>query len=202
MKLYIVRHGETNHNKKKIIQGHFDVKLNKNGIKQAKRLAKRLSIINFDYAYSSDLLRVKRTTEEIMKFQNCPVKYMKALRERNLGIFNNQPIKKYYKYLDEHKLIGKIHYRLPGGGESYCAMQKRIINFIDKIYKKHKGKTILLSTHGGLKKVFMMYLNNILLENLVKYPTRFNNAGLSIVQFHKGKKHKIKLENCIKHLEV
>ena len=78
MNLYIVRHGETGHNKRGILQGHFDSNLNRLGIKQAKLLAKRLEVVIFDYIYSSDSTRAKRTTEEIAKFQNCPVKYVKS----------------------------------------------------------------------------------------------------------------------------
>ena len=61
MKLYIVRHGETKYNEKKIIQGHLDIPLSDEGIRQAKKLAKRLEVINFDCIYTSDLKRAKQT---------------------------------------------------------------------------------------------------------------------------------------------
>jgi broad specificity phosphatase PhoE len=202
MKLYIIRHGETPYNKKHLLQGHHNIKLNKKGTRQAKALAKRLKVINFDYIYSSDLTRVRETTEEIMKYQNCPVKYCKSLRERNLGKFSGRPVDEFYKYLKEENFLGNIHHRLPGGGESYYAVYKRISKFAEIIYNKHKNQTILLSIHGGPKKVLMMYLKNFELENFLNFPQRFSNTSLSIVQFHKSGKHKIELENCIKHLEV
>ncbi len=67
MKLYIVRHGETDHNINKIIQGHLNTPLNSNGIIQAQKIANRLKDINFDIIYSSDLSRAKTTAEEINK---------------------------------------------------------------------------------------------------------------------------------------
>ena len=82
-------------------------------------------------------------------------KICKVLRERNLGRFNNKPKEKYYNYLKENKLEGNLSHKLPGGGESYLEMQKRVASFVEKIYKKHKDETILLSTHGGAKRVIL-----------------------------------------------
>jgi broad specificity phosphatase PhoE len=199
MKLYIIRHGETIHNKKGIIQGHYDAKLNRLGVKQAKLLAERLKVVNFDYIYSSDLSRTKRTTIEIAKYQNCPIVYTKKLRERNLSIFENKPRSIYYTFLKDYKMEGCIHARLPKGGESYHALQKRAVNFIEKIYHKHRGQTILISTHGGIKKSLLMYFNGVSLKNFHEYGS-FKNTSLSIIDFHKDNKYKIELENDIKHL--
>lgn len=199
MKLYIVRHGETTHNKKGIVQGHYDAKLSRLGIKQAKLLAQRLKVVNFDYIYSSDLSRAKRTTLEIAKYQNCPIVYTKKLRERNLGIFENKPRIFYHAFLKDHKIEKDIKAKMPKGVESYCALQRRAINFVDKIYQKHKGQTVLLSTHGGIKKSLLMFFNKIPLENFREYSS-FGNTSLSIINFHKDNKYKIELENDIKHL--
>ena len=201
MILYIVRHGETAHNKKGIVQGHYDAKLSYSGIKQAKLLAERLKVVNFDYIYSSDLARAKRTTKEITKFQNCPIKYTKQLRERNLGVFENRSREVLVKYINDKKIkiLGKTHVKLPGGGESLYGLQKRAIKFIEKIYSGHEEETILLSTHGFIKKILLMYFRNIALEDFYKYEN-FGNTSLSIIKFYKDNKYKIELENDIKHL--
>jgi broad specificity phosphatase PhoE len=199
MILYIVRHGETTHNKRGIFMGHYDAKLSDQGIKQAKLLAKRLKLVNFDYIYSSDLARARRTSEEIAKFQNCKIQFSKQLRERKMGIFENQSREKYYEFTNKNATKDSVHLRLPGGGESLYCQQKRAVRFIEKIYKKNKGKTILISTHGGIKKVLLMYFKEIPLEKFHEYG-RFGNTSLSIVKFHKDNKYKIELENDIKHL--
>lgn len=181
------------------MMGQLDTKLNQSGIRQAKLLAKRLSVVNFDYVYSSDLDRAKKTTSEIMKYQNCPVEYAKELRERNLGIFTGKPKEEYYKYIKENLSIDSDV--IPGGGESMSQIRKRVTDFIDRIYNKHKNETVLLSTHNGPKKQLMMFFNNIKAEDFMKYHiARFDNVSLSVVQFHESGKHKIILENCIKHL--
>ena len=51
MKLYLIRHGETDWNVKGLLQGHTDIDLNKTGIKQAKELAKKLRRIKFAISF-------------------------------------------------------------------------------------------------------------------------------------------------------
>ncbi|MFA6170917.1 MAG: histidine phosphatase family protein [Patescibacteria group bacterium] len=199
MKLYIVRHGETDYNTKKIIQGQVNTPLNKKGEKQAKLIAKRLGVVNFDLIYSSDLRRAKQTTKEIMKFQKCLVKYVKELRERHYGIFQNKFEQIYYEYLAQNNVSShNPDYRIPGG-ESRQDHYIRVEKFLEKIYKKHKDKTVLLSTHGGTKKAILRYLINIPRNQYgIKDP---DNASLTIVQFHENGKHKIELEGDVKHLK-
>ncbi len=88
MKLILTRHGETIENVNKILQGWNDTNLNKNGIQQAKQLAKRLKDINIDLIYSSDLKRAFNTAQEISKFHNCPLIKDKRMREINFGEWN------------------------------------------------------------------------------------------------------------------
>lgn len=199
MKLYIVRHGETDQNVKKIIQGQSHTKLNKKGKLQASLIAQRLKIVNFDYVYSSDLLRAKQTTKEIMKYQNCPVKYVKELREKSFGRLQGEPIKNYYDHLSEDIKRSRPDYRIPGG-ESPMDFYLRLIKFIEMAYHKHKNQTILFSTHGGAARFIFKYLKNIPLTE--KGPVAPGNTSLTIVQFHEKGRHKIELEGCIKHLNV
>lgn len=64
--VYIVRHGQTEENKQKIIQGHLDTMLNSEGEKQADLIAKALKDIPFDVCYSSDLQRSTDTAKRIL----------------------------------------------------------------------------------------------------------------------------------------
>lgn len=200
MKLYIVRHGETKHNTQGLIQGHFDVNLNDVGVKQAKLLAKRLSVVDFDFIYSSDLRRAKRTTAEIRKFQKCKVKYAEELRERDFGSFTNKKGEDYLKFLKQKKILDTSS-KLPCGVETIDKMYERLSDFFEKVYEKHKDDTILFSTHVGPKIIFWMYFNNIPPEKF-SYEKRFGNTSVTIVHCHENKKHKIILENCTKHLNI
>jgi broad specificity phosphatase PhoE len=59
-KLTVVRHGETEHNKSGILQGHLDIPLSSVGIEQARALAKDIGHERFSHAFSSDLLRASQ----------------------------------------------------------------------------------------------------------------------------------------------
>ena len=83
--IYIVRHGETNQNVKRIIEGHGDTPLNENGEMQAKLISEKLRHVQFDLAFSSDLLRAKRTAEIIALEHNLLVETTRLLRERYYG---------------------------------------------------------------------------------------------------------------------
>ncbi len=199
MKLIIIRHGETDYNKKKLIMGHLDIPLNETGITQAKRLAKRLKNEKIDYIYSSDLARAKETAELINEYHNKKIFFKKSLRERYLGKFsgkNVELLRKSLKNIRDKELRGT----LPGNLENLSSLRKRATSFLSGVYKTKKGKTILISTHGGLKKSFLMYLNSVPLEKFDTY-TRFDNTSLSIIEFNLSKNHKIILENCTKHLK-
>jgi broad specificity phosphatase PhoE len=72
--IYLTRHGETEWNEKKLIQGHTDIPLNTKGKKQAKLLGKQLKDIDFDVVFSSDLLRAKNSAEIIIKEKMTVIK--------------------------------------------------------------------------------------------------------------------------------
>jgi broad specificity phosphatase PhoE len=83
VQIYIVRHGETEENKQKIIQGHLDTQLNSTGEKQADLVAKALRDIPFDVCYSSDLKRAASTAERILvHHSSVKLETPPALRER------------------------------------------------------------------------------------------------------------------------
>jgi probable phosphoglycerate mutase len=83
VRIYIVRHGETEENKQKIIQGQLDTQLNLEGEKQADLVAKALRDIPFDVCYSSDLRRTACTAERILVYHSgVRLEKVPALRER------------------------------------------------------------------------------------------------------------------------
>jgi broad specificity phosphatase PhoE len=85
MKLYVIRHGETDANAKGIVQGWLDTELNKNGLSQAQRAAESFTH-NIDAIYSSDLKRATRTAQEFRNLHvNMPYYEDERLRERNFG---------------------------------------------------------------------------------------------------------------------
>lgn len=161
---YLVRHGETDWNVKKIIQGHSDNPLNEMGERQAKELVKKFKNIHFDAVFSSDLLRAKKTAEIIAQEKQLAVKTTRFLRERAFGKFEGKPalwliawrkaIKKGIELLteEEKKVLIKEDPQI----ESDESMMNRFLTFIREIAIAYVGKKVLLVSHGGLMRVFLI----------------------------------------------
>lgn len=161
---YLIRHGETEWNRKGLIQGHTNNPLNKTGEEQAKKLAKKLKKINFVSIYSSDLLRAKKTAEIIAQSIKLPIIINPFLRERDFGPFEGKSeslLDIWRKKLthnmakltiQEKELIKKIKNKI----ESDKKMMKRFIPYLKKLAQKHQGKNVLIITHGGILRVFLI----------------------------------------------
>ncbi|KAH7825908.1 putative fructose-2,6-bisphosphatase [Monocercomonoides exilis] len=87
MFIYVFRHGETNANIEKRVQGQSEEPLNDNGIQQANLLGRIIKDVKFDYAFCSDLLRTRQTITEILKENShpIPVHFTPLLREVDTG---------------------------------------------------------------------------------------------------------------------
>jgi len=195
MRLIIVRHGETEANVKRLIQGGWsNAPLNKKGIEQAKNLAKSLKKEKIDYIYSSDLKRASQTAQEIFNYHpKASLTKTKALRELYAGV-------------DEGKCKGKSFTRYclfssykPEGGESLLEAQERVRNYFNKIYKKHENDNILIVTHGVIISALFLYLfkKKLSLRNYKEY--RHKNTAYSILEINKDNVKIIAL-NSVEHL--
>lgn len=160
--VYIVRHGETEWNTKGLIQGHMDSPLTKNGIKQAKEIAKILKDIKFDLVFSSDLLRAKRTADIIAKERKLAVETTNLLRERAFGEFEGKPHEDTMKIYEEaFKALSteeKFKHKHDENMESDEEVTTRLITFLRETTIIHPQKTILVVTHGGIIRAFLIHV--------------------------------------------
>ena len=90
MKIYVIRHGQTNWNVEEIIQGKKDIELNEVGIRQAYEVKEKLNMLNIDLIMCSPLKRTKKTAEIINQDKNLNIIYKKELIERDLGDFEGK----------------------------------------------------------------------------------------------------------------
>ena len=99
MRLILVRHGETEENIKKLIQGQLQGILTDNGKKQAGELAERLKHEKIDAIYTSDSARAYDTAKEVHKHHtNIPLLLDKRLRERYWGALEGRHQSEKYKW--------------------------------------------------------------------------------------------------------
>ena len=188
MKIYLIRHGQSEANLNNLTQGQLDSPLTEKGIEQAKAIANRLKNENFDLAYSSDLQRASKTAEEILKFhQNIKLNKIKELREMSKGKYEGRERKYFYEELEKQGLL-YCHFR-PEGGENYLDCLPKIAEF----YNNLPDKNILIVAHGGSIICSILNLLNIPIEKYRQYQT--NNTSLTIIN-----NNQLELFNCTEHL--
>ncbi len=196
MRLILIRHGRTHSNAKSIVQGDLD-SLNREGISQARRAAKRLRKEEIDVIFSSDMKRARQTTREIVKFHDVPVYYVKDIRERNSGALRGKPLE---RMLEEMRRSGvPAHKYAPKNGESIAQVRKRAIKFIRKLHGRYRDKTVLLVTHGHVIRGIASFYLGLPLERLVDVPVK--NTGVMIIRFEGKKARKVKDEMFLWKLE-
>jgi broad specificity phosphatase PhoE len=197
MKLIIVRHGETEDNAKKIIQGQNPGKLSALGKEQAKKVASRLKNEKIDFIYCSDLGRAKETLVPIVEsHQNIPTIYEPMLRERKFGVFDGKTMKDYKQAKDA---ANDRKWR-PENGENFYDVKRRIRKFLKHLLKNHSGNdTILIITHGGWKGTFFSQIMQIPREKA--FFLQFDNTSVSKIELRGDGKHKFGVINCTKHLD-
>ncbi len=197
MRLIIARHGETNHNRKDLIQG-FGTRLSALGIKQAELLAKRLLKEDISIVYSSDMTRAKQTLKPFLQKKKVKVVFDKDLREMNFGVFKDKSSKHFKNWADKNKK--SIFEVKPMKGESFVDVRKRAKRFLDKLLAKEKGNVFIM-THGMTKRALLM---NLFKRNDVDYYLKLRelskNTALTILDIKNNGKHKIIHLYSINHL--
>ena len=83
--IYLVRHGETEWNKRGLLQGHTDIELSEDGIRQAHERIEHFKDVPFSAAFSSDLARAKQTAAILTQGRDVPFETTEILRERSWG---------------------------------------------------------------------------------------------------------------------
>ena len=152
--IYLVRHGETDWNEKKKIQGHTDVALNKNGKKQAKELAKTIAYLKIDRIISSDLLRAKETAEIVNEEINKIIVLDARIREVGYGLLEGIKIEnitpKLWNIYNINPEVIKA--------ESKEHIFERVKEFFGELQVSKDN--ILIVTHGGILRMIMYYSKN------------------------------------------
>ncbi|MEM4254713.1 MAG: histidine phosphatase family protein [Candidatus Norongarragalinales archaeon] len=168
-RIFLVRHGITDGNKKKITQGRLDFELNSEGRRQAKTIANRLSKTKFHAIYSSTLKRASQTTSEIAKHHNCRVIHSKLLEERSFGKFEGM----HYDAVDIYRYSPL---KRPPGGESIKDVYERAKPLLKKILVKNEGKTILIVSHGIIGRAILCILLRIPVSKANLFGTQKNTS--------------------------
>ncbi len=201
--LYLVRHGETEYNRRSIMQGRtVDIPLNEVGRRQAALLAERFTDVRLNAIYSSTLQRALETAEIVAKQHPAvPVHARFDLEEMSWGDFEGRAKDKevlaLFESLNAQWQAGDFTKQVPGG-ESIAQVQSRGIEALRHILGHHAGETVLVVTHGRFLRVLLAsILPGFGLEKMQEI--KHLNTGVNRIRF-KGSMPSADYLNCTAHL--
>ncbi|TXC85653.1 histidine phosphatase family protein [Metabacillus litoralis] len=184
--LYFIRHGETQYNVEKRMQGFCDSPLTEKGILQARSVGKGLTDIHFEAAYASDSQRVLDTAKYAIGDRDIPLSVDTRLKEMNFGVFESllpQEISEQYGNALETLFSLELDASAPEG-ESYSQLFARTEQAVEEIVKKHesKGGNVLIFSHGVTIGNYIIQLTNS------KEFTIHENCSVTVVSYLNGKR--------------
>ncbi len=154
--ILLIRHGETDWNAEKRLQGHLDIPLNAEGRKQAAAAGQALLNEPLDIVISSDLSRARQTAQEIAAPRGMTVHVDPGLRERCYGAFEGMLYAEISQRYPEAFAAWRAHdidARFPEGervAETLREFADRVIGTITRIATARQYRKIALVTHGGV----------------------------------------------------
>ena len=202
--LYFVRHGETEYNRLRIMQGRrIDSSLNDTGRRQAVALAARFRDVPLDVIYTSSLKRTRETAGPLLaQREDIDVHSHAGLDEMSWGVHEGRPwtpelremLDSMYRRWEE----GDYAFRVEEG-ESILDVQERALDAVGHIVESHPGRSILVITHGRFLRVLLSTILEFGLERMNEIDHA--NTGVNVVTHCEGV-YSSSLLNCTAHLDV
>lgn len=199
MKIYLIRHGETDYGKKNFTTGHTDIPLNETGKEQAKSTAIFLKEKGISKIFSSSLRRASETALIIASELDLSVVEYDELMERSSGKLDGVP---FTDFFDTLKRVGNFETMiLQAGGEPLNEFKERVWNkFLEITQKHYDHEIILIVAHGEVIR--------LILAEIFKSPyppISLRNCDINIIEYDTdrddGFKFIIHLINYTDHLD-
>ena len=171
MKLYTVRHGETEWNIVNRICGRTDIPLTENGVEQAKETAENLKGTHIDLVLVSPMLRARQTADVICQTLGLTYETDARLLEQDYGIYEGG-----HRFAPEYLACKRNVFYNFETGESTAQLAHRVFGLVDELKEKYADKSVLLVCHGGVCRMVHMYFHYLDNEGFNAY--RIPNAGV------------------------
>lgn len=188
MKLYLMRHGETDYNKQGLIQGTLDVPLNDYGLRLARATRKGFDQegLSFDICYCSPLIRARQTAKILLAGTATPMICEPRICEMNFGEGEGVRLKD-ITVKPELANINALfndpkNYHATAQGESYEALFARVQDFLEhEIYPKEAVyHNVLVCCHGGIIRAFLAFMKKLDLEQF--WNNHQPNCSVNIIE--------------------
>jgi phosphoserine phosphatase len=194
--LYILRHGETDLNKRGIVQGRgMNTDINEHGRQQAEAFYRTYKHIPFDKIYTSTL---KRTHQTVQKFIDSGIPWVQypGLDELAWGVYEGQEstleMRKAFRQMMEYWLKGELHQKFEKG-ESPLEVKERQLTVLEHLIEQNNtDKNILICMHGRAMRLFLCLLLDEPLTLMDQFPhlntslykVEYNNQRFRIAAFN------------------
>lgn len=193
--IYIIRHGETDLNKRGIVQGRgMDTDLNETGRKQAQAFYNAYKHIQFDKIYTSNL---KRTHQTVRNFIEDGIPWVKfaGLDELAWGVYEGQESteenRAAFRNLLKSWQKGDLHLKFEKG-ESPLEVKERQLEVLETLIENNDDQNILICMHGRAMRLFLCVLLDLPLADMEKFPhtnttlykLRFDGEKFEIIDFN------------------
>lgn len=195
--LTIVRHGQSEGNKKQVIQGQSDYPLSELGVQQAQALHRYLAerSVSFDAVYSSDLSRARQTCDIVAA--GLPVTEDRRLREKNFGECENRPVQELARAAAAAGV--PVAQFVPVGGETQQEVRQRAGAVFRDLCQRHLSNQcmrVLITSHGCFIRELIGHLFETYDSNLKRADAHriAPNTGVSVVHVAKTGVDKLSLK--------
>lgn len=159
MKIFVIRHGQTDWNVEGRIQGSLDIPLNETGVKQAKEVKNKVSSLPYDCIICSPLKRTRKTCEYI-NIKNVPIYYDDRIKEHCFGNLEGH----YFDEFKNEEFYSKERVENDKNLETPEVFCKRVYAFMEDMVQTYKDKNVLLVTHGGVAKNIYKFIHGMKIE--------------------------------------
>jgi broad specificity phosphatase PhoE len=185
MEIHLIRHGQTDWNEERRVQGQSESQLTKLGKRQARELGEKISQISYGKIYCSSSLRTRQTADQAFAQTGVKIEYMDSLREINLGswegslydeIATSNP-ESYQHFWQSPHLFNVT------GAETFTDLQNRALGAITHIAADSSEDQIAIVSHGALIKSLLCHYEQRHLSQLWA-PPQMHNCAHSIVQLN------------------
>jgi probable phosphoglycerate mutase len=183
LRLILVRHGQTDANLNRFLQGQSDGLLNATGQQQAEALGLHLKVFSLDEIISSPLSRAQETAAAIARHHQIEVQTSVLLREWNCGLLDGVPADVFRKKLQEFN--GPLSSFRPEDGETLLEVQQRASEFLADLTAQYQDQTVLVCSHGDFMRALMSLLHQITIEQASEI--FFENASYTILELRNGR---------------
>jgi alpha-ribazole phosphatase len=194
-KIFLIRHGEVTNAADRCYNGHNDVDLSPEGLKQMEKIADRLKDGPIKAVYSSDLQRTAKGARIIAERHSILSVSLKELRELSYGMWEGKrvdDIKRLYPEEFRARYDDIINYRIQNG-ETLLEMRDRVLPVIKGIINKHAGDSIVIVAHAGVTKILLLWSLNMDLKDF--YRIQQDYAAMNIISFYDNGSAVVELMN-------